>query len=206
MPHHYYFPRRRSVRLVTHDYGRSGCFFITITTKDGYAWFNTPEIRSIVRECWLAIPEHFPYVELDFWVVMPDHIHGIVRLRDEHSWKLFRGRRGMWHGDEISGLSDTLGPRTKRNQAIMQSKISPQRRTLAVVIRSFKGAVTTACRRAGFTDFCWHGRYHDRIIRDVRGLNAVRRYIMDNPRRWRLRKGNERWMRGMVGGGGMGGE
>jgi hypothetical protein len=118
-------------------------------------WFDDPEVRAIARSCWLAITEHFPYVELGMWVLMPDHLHGIIRMRDGVPWKLYHGEKGKWLGRDVRGLPDTLLPRTRRNAEIHQSTISPQRRTLAVVIRTFKAAVTCECRRAGFAEFAW---------------------------------------------------
>lgn len=185
MPYSRKYPRRRSPRLPGFDYGRSGFYFVTICTRGGVRWFDIPEIRAVAGACWFAIPEHHPFIVLDAWVVMPNHIHGILEIVRDVPWKLCaqsRGAGGIRNDGGMGTLPDTLLPRTIRNRAIIQSVISPQRRTLSVVIRSFKGAVTKICRRRGFESFAWHGRYHDAIIRSTSDLNAIRRYILDNPR------------------------
>src|SRR5688572_17349909 len=77
---------RRSIRLKNYDYSREGAYFITICTHCRQELFGQiidakmrlNEIGDAVKECWLAIPEHYPNVTLDEWVIMPDHIHGII--------------------------------------------------------------------------------------------------------------------------------
>lgn len=196
---HHYRTERRSFRHQPHNYGRPSTYFITINTKDGRPWFDDPIARSIADSCWLAIPEHFPYVELDIWVLMPNHLHGIIRFVDNVPWKLFQGEEGRWNGRNIFGLPDALRPRTKRNPFSQLSIVSPQRRTLPVVIRSFKGAVTKECHRAGFTDFAWQGRYYEHVVRDQPELKAIRRYVIANPVRWRKANRSGIWMRAMNG-------
>ena len=79
---------RRSIRLRHYDYAGSGAYFVTVCSYRQTCLFG--EIREhqmilsgigrIVRRCWLTIPEHFPHVELDQYVVMPNHVHGILRI------------------------------------------------------------------------------------------------------------------------------
>jgi putative transposase len=74
------------------------------------------------------------------------------------------------------------------------STISPHRNTLSVIIRTYKAAVTTHCRRAGRSDFAWQRNYHEHIIRGEKELSRVRQYIVNNPERWE-KNGNKphRW-------------
>jgi putative transposase len=77
---------RRSVRLRGYDYSQAGAYFITICTQNRQCLFGyitegamvLNDAGRMVADCWLQIPHHFPHVELDEWVVMPNHIHGIV--------------------------------------------------------------------------------------------------------------------------------
>ena len=162
------FRRRRSPRMRGYNYRRSGAYFITICTKHRIRWFDDPGVRSIAIQCWQAIPSHFPYASLDEWVVMPDHLHGIVIIRSRE-----------YHASY--GNVATLAGGTTRNRAIQQSLTSPQRHSLSVVVRSFKGSVTLECRRAGYEEFRWQRSYHDHIIWNERMMNAIRKYIIDNP-------------------------
>jgi putative transposase len=82
---------RRSIRLSDYDYALEGAYCVTICRQDRVCWFGTVDatgtmqlsvIGSIVRACWMDIPAHFPDVELDAFVVMPNHVHGIVVIAD----------------------------------------------------------------------------------------------------------------------------
>ena len=79
---------RRSIRLREYDYSQAGAYFVTICTKDRESIFGEiagGEMRlnsfgKMVQTCWLDLPRHYPHVELDAFVIMPNHIHGIVVL------------------------------------------------------------------------------------------------------------------------------
>ena len=81
---------RRSIRLQGYDYSQPGIYFITICTKNHECLFGEilngemrlNEFGKIAHQCWLEIPQHFPHVQLDEFVVMPDHIHGIIVLNN----------------------------------------------------------------------------------------------------------------------------
>ena len=73
-------PRRRSFRLQGHNYQWTASYFVTIRSEHHEPVFDMPELQSIVVETWLALPERFPYVQLDEYIVMPDHMHGILHF------------------------------------------------------------------------------------------------------------------------------
>ena len=66
------------------------------------------------------------------------------------------------------------------------STMSPNRKTLGVIVRTYKAAVTTFCRKAGYGGFRWQRNYHEHVVRDEVDLRRIRRYIRDNPIRWEL--------------------
>jgi putative transposase len=82
--------QRRSIRLKSYDYSQPGGYFVTLCTKDKTHIFGLVEEESmilstvgkIVEECWLNIPDHFPNMELDQWVIMPNHLQGIILIHD----------------------------------------------------------------------------------------------------------------------------
>jgi len=90
---HHEKPRRRSLRLRTYDYASPGAYFITVCThrsaclfgriSDGVVRLNA--LGTLVETCWQALPMHYLHAELDAFVVMPNHIHGILVLVDESS-------------------------------------------------------------------------------------------------------------------------
>lgn len=82
--------RRRSIRLRGYNYRQTGAYFITICTWNRECMFgeminggfHESTAGRIVRQTWMEIPKHFPHAELDSFVVMPNHIHGIIVIRD----------------------------------------------------------------------------------------------------------------------------
>ena len=74
---------RRSIRLKHYDYSRNGAYFVTLCTFDRGCYFaRFPQLRDIVDGQWNMIPERFPNVELDEYVIMPNHFHRIVVIQD----------------------------------------------------------------------------------------------------------------------------
>ena len=74
------FHHRRSIRLASHDYASSGAYFVTICAKTRTPLFDRPELRLILEETWCNLPQHFKGLDLDEFVIMPDHIHFIIWL------------------------------------------------------------------------------------------------------------------------------
>jgi REP element-mobilizing transposase RayT len=176
-----------SARLQGYDYGSNGFYFVTICTKNRNHYFgdivvetgncpsdiddhvynetgNCPSLHptligQTVIDYWTEIPKHYPFVELDEFVLMPNHLHGIL---------FFNVQTG-------NGPSQRPG---QPNQFGVQSQ------NLGAVLRAFK---STAKRFANHNniEFEWQSRYHDRIIRNEKELNAIRQYIIDNPLNWR---------------------
>ena len=170
--------RRKSMRLKGFDYASAGAYFVTICTQDKKCLFgkivdekvNQSPIGRIAESCWQEIPQHFGHVNLDYYVVMPNHFHGILFFAD--------------HND---GRGVQLNAPTEAN---FYSKISPNRKTLSVVIRTFKAAVTRQCRLNGHGHFKWQRGFYDRIVRDEDELNRIREYIITNPVKWQIDKEN----------------
>ncbi len=72
--------RRRTLRLPKHDYTWTGAYYITIHAAQFEPFFDIPELRIILEESWHALPERFPGVTLDEFIIMPDHVHFILCL------------------------------------------------------------------------------------------------------------------------------
>src|SRR3989304_2987346 len=176
---------RRSVRLKGYDYGSPGAYFVTICTHQRQMFFDDPVIRPIAETCWRAIPEHAQVVELDEWVIMPNHLHGLLGIQD---------RRGVQQnaptGDAPTGDALATNSPTRRDPDHPFSLLSPVRNTLPVIVRTYKAAVTAACREAGRSQFAWQRGSYEHVVRDERARDAVRRYIRQNPLRWSLARDN----------------
>jgi REP element-mobilizing transposase RayT len=197
--------------LREYDYGQTGAYFVTICTCERRLFFERDAVCAIAERCWLEIPDHFTSVVLDEWVVMPNHIHGIIVLTDpnDDAYPSHRNvnlrigddgvdpqrndgepnvphRRGVQLNAPTSNLIDGNANHRNivRNSTNRHSLISPHRNTLAVIVRTYKAAVTTLCRKDGYTDFQWQRSYYERVIRDDSELNRTRQYIIENPANW----------------------
>ena len=129
------------------------------------------EIGCIVTEFWQDIPNHFDNVQLDEWVVMPNHVHGVIIINNN--------RR------------DEALPRLYMGNYPQMSKISPKPESLPVIIGSFKSIVTkTINQKYSDAHFSWQSRFYDHIIRDEKSLDDIREYIRFNPLKWELDRNN----------------
>ncbi len=166
--------RIQSTRLKGWDYSHDGCYFVTLCVKDRDCVFGQvsdggmilSEIGAAAYSCWMAIPRHFPFVELDQHVVMPNHVHGIIIINKN---------------DTNVETQDFASLRYRYRNP---NRFGPQSRNLASVIRGYKIGV----KERGIQDdvaFEWQPRYYDRIIRNEKELNNVRNYIFNNLLNWR---------------------
>ncbi len=153
---------RRSIRLKDYDYSQAGAYFVTICCYGKKTYFENVKIQNIIEQCWAEIPQHFPNVSLDEYVIMPNHLHGILMLHD--------ACRGV-----------QLNAPTQDSSNKPFSKSSPRRNTISLIIRTFKAAVTTQCRRIGCEEFAWQRNYYEHIIRKEKELESIRQYINENP-------------------------
>ena len=172
--------RIESTRLDVWDYSKYGYYFITICTKEKKNLFGSivedkvllNGCGEIVKEIWFQIPQQFEDVELDEFVVMPNHIHGIVFIsRDTND-----GR------DAINSVS--TGFAGKKNPMVHKIHLSR-------VIRWFKGRTTYEIHhKLQFSEFAWQPRFYEHIIRNEKSLQKIREYISLNPLQWTIDEEN----------------
>ncbi|HOI00521.1 MAG TPA: hypothetical protein PLE85_08260 [Bacteroidales bacterium] len=191
---------RISPRRQTWDYRWNGAYFITICTKDRERHFGRvidghmqlSPLGVIADILWYEIKNHVNDVGLDAFVVMPDHIHGILILRGGPSPETGTGHApetGTGHAPE-TGTGHA--PETGTGHALSlfpDRSIGKKRfqnigkRSVSSIIGSYKSAVTKHAHRLGF-DFAWQTRFHDRIIRDDASFAQIQAYIRNNPAKW----------------------
>ena len=101
---------RRSIRLTGFDYASPDAYFVTICAWRGELFFDRGRARQIAEACWREIPAHAPSVELDEWVVMPNHIHGIIVIREAHNDIKGRGVQPtqLRRGQVLNALQPTM--------------------------------------------------------------------------------------------------
>ncbi|MDW8213190.1 MAG: transposase [Roseiflexaceae bacterium] len=195
---------RRSIRLPGYDYTQPGAYFVTIVTHcrthvfgevvDGDMRLNA--WGDIVRDEWFKTAQIRPYVQLrdDEFVVMPNHIHGIIWIVGDHMVGARRRRAPTPdiptradHTPEILACADHI-PEIHT----MEQFGKPVPGSIPTILRSFKSAVTKRINKLCSTPGApiWQRNYYEHIIRHERALNAIRHYITDNPRRWHLDREN----------------
>lgn len=169
---------RRSIRLQGYDYAQPGAYFVTVCTHHREMLFgevvndivrlNT--FGQIVREEWFRSAEIRREIELypDEFVVMPNHIHGIVWIVE-------------WDGTNVGASG-----RSPLHDRPFQRPRGPAPRSLASFVAGFKSAVTRCINhvRGSLGTSVWQRNYWEHVIRTERVLNAIRQYIHANPSRW----------------------
>lgn len=181
--------RVHTPRAAWWDYSRDGIYFITICTQGREHLFGEvvndvmelSPIGEIAQTCWHEIPEHFPYVHLDAFVVMPNHVHGILVV-DKTS---FNSQKTDTHNVETQNLVSPTEMAMSLNQERKSHKnaFGPQSGNLASVIRGYKVGVTKNARHI-HADFAWQPRYHEHIIRNLESYEKIFAYIQNNPMNW----------------------
>ncbi len=183
MPEEVFLPRRHSVRLPAFDYSSPTAYFVTICTQDKRRLFGEVSgyavvlnvVGKIVEKCWRDIPSHFASVELGPRVIMPNHLHGIIRLLppEADGGRVAKHLRRAQH-------AVPLRPEPARRFAAMAANSIP------AIVRSFKSAATaairTSLRRPRLS--VWQRGYHEHVIRDEDDFRNTCEYIRMNPARW----------------------
>lgn len=173
-----------SARAQWWDYGWNGAYFITICTAHREHFFgkivddkmNLSSVGVMADMLWHEIPSHTRFIELGDFVVMPNHIHGILIIDKPEIVPTTAAAVETLHA---TSLQPTLP--TKNEQ---MAKISPKADSVSVVLRSYKSAVTKHANRLGFQNG-WQTRFHDHIIRDDAEYQRIADYIANNPGNWR---------------------
>ncbi|HHT9112849.1 MAG: transposase [Planctomycetes bacterium] len=177
--------RIESTRLKDYDYSLNGAYFVTVCTKNSMHLFGSivdqkliPNRQAeVVTECWLGLPAHYTNCVLDKFIIMPNHVHGIIIIDNEIA---------------ETGL--------KLNNTIVETGLKPvstagwvtKPYSLSEIIRGFK---TFSARRINEYQNTrgkafWQSRFYDHIIRNREELKRIRQYIIENPLKWELEKNN----------------
>jgi REP element-mobilizing transposase RayT len=167
---------RRPLRLQDFDYSQNGAYFVTIVTQGRSPLFGEGvngemvlnEVGKVVEQVWLEIPGHFHGVNVHTYVIMPNHIHGIIEIeRDDRSIIVGARHASPLHPNEIN---------TKDTRSF----------SLGTIIGSFKSAVTKRYHIMTNTQNIplWQRNYYEHIIRDEKDHLAIYDYIISNPLNW----------------------
>lgn len=171
--------QRKSIRLKDYDYSNSGWYYVTICSYERQNIFGIDkegkvilgEMGKIVEEEWLKKIELRNNVDLDSYVIMPNHLHGIIIIE----------RRG-----ELNSPQE--GNERRMQYAPTDNKFKSPSQTLGAIIRGFKSSVTKRINEniQGLKENIWQRNYYDHIIRNENDLHRIRTYIHNNPLKWEL--------------------
>jgi REP element-mobilizing transposase RayT len=166
--------KRQSIRKKHFNYQQSSYYFITICTIDRQHLFGEiinktmilNHIGQIAKKCWLEIPKHFPFIKLDIFTIMPNHIHGILII-------------DRWSPISTVGANN-YSPFTKHGTS----------NSLGSAIRGFKIGVTKLCRQNNGPYHPFQRNFHDIIIQNKTQLQKISHYIKINPQIWNRDRNN----------------
>lgn len=155
--------RVSSARWASWDYRWAGVYSVTLCVQNRARCLcgiqadavHLSPLGEIAAEEWQRLPHRFPHLSLDEWVIMPDHMHGILIF---------------------TSPSETLGD-TPKSRLLAGS--------LGSAIGQFKSKSTKRIRALGQRDFAWQTRFYDRIVKTADHLHNLRTYIRENPRNWK---------------------
>ncbi|MDD5368666.1 MAG: hypothetical protein PHQ40_06270, partial [Anaerolineaceae bacterium] len=157
--------RIATVRHPDWDYSFPGWYFITLCTQHHTNWFGdiqsgriqTSPAGEIVAEEWQKSGELRKTIRLDAWVLMPNHLHGIIEICDRLADASIADAGTIWKPG-----------------------------CLGAIVNQIKSKCSKRIRAAGYREFRWQARYYDHIIRREKELMNIRQYILDNPLKWEL--------------------
>ena len=182
--------KRQSIRLQGYDYSQSGLYFITICCYERECLFGNiinsqitlNNFGELIKEEWLKSAEIRKEIELDEFVIMPNHFHGIVIINQEIN------RDFIKNNVEASDNNVGANGRSPLRQEIQSSppKISMKPKSLSSLIAGFKSATTKKINMIRNTpqNPVWQRNYYDHIIRNDESSTRIREYLQNNPLSW----------------------
>jgi len=198
------YRHRRSIRLPGYDYSQPGAYFVTVCVHGGRFLFGDVmdgrmrlnATGDLVQVCWEWLEQQYRYVELDEYVIMPNHVHGIIILTDLVTSD---GSRTVTDASDFMTLG---GSRTAPREDDIDScrgasRSSPtldyiRRKPLGRIIGAFKTVSTKRINELSNSSAgrIWQRGFFEHVIRGERDLTRIREYISTNPRRWHLDRDN----------------
>ena len=172
--------QRKPMRLPDYDYSLPGVYFVTACTRNRQLLFDSPDAKLAVESAWNSLLDVFANIELDEFVVMPNHNHGIVWIIGEGAYRL---HPGTWKNDDIR--------RDGRPPVSTEKHLKFE--TLSNITGAFKTTAATRINklRGVIGAPVWQKSYYDRIIRNDYELEQIQEYIRNNPIKWEEDRDNQ---------------
>jgi len=219
---------RSSLRLKGYDYSEPGAYFVTICTENRVCYLGnivdgitiSYPISDVIREIWQEIPEKFQCVDIDAFIIMPNHVHGIVIINKECRDLIHQAPINNFIKDNNVGLINQAPTKnhlidkkgclinqaptknhppeknhiSKLNQTANKTKnwilLQNSKQTVGKIIRYFKAKTARIIHDKFFPSFHWQRNYYEHVVCSPRELNSIREYIINNPLKWALDREN----------------
>ncbi|MBU1130628.1 transposase [Patescibacteria group bacterium] len=172
------YPNRKLNRMRGYDYSQNGFYFVTICLKNKIEYFGSikngqmiiNKFGKIVEYCWYDLINHYGNCRLDEFIIMPNHVHGIV---------------------EINNNREGAGLKPARTDLESARTLINKKYSLSEMIRGFKSFSSRRINEVNFDSvFRWQRSFYDHIIQNDGSLYRIRKYIKNNPLRWELDRNN----------------
>jgi REP element-mobilizing transposase RayT len=194
---------RSSLRLKGFDYSEPGAYFVTICTEDRVCYLGnivdgitvSYPIGDVIRQIWQEIPRKFQNVDIDAFIIMPNHVHGIVIINKECKDLIHHVPINNFVEDDKEGLMNQTPTKNQaptknhyktKNWILMQNS----KQTAGKIIRYFKAKTAKAIHDRFFPSFKWQRNYYEHVVCSPRELDSIRDYIINNPLKWALDREN----------------
>ena len=172
--------RRRSIRLQDYDYSQAGAYYITVCTRNRECLFGNVvngqmqlyDAGLIVQSVWDRLAQFYNGIELDGFIVMPNHVHGVI---------VIRAAVGAIHESPLPSTTSASARITDRRRMLLSKIVGRFKMVTSKEINLRRG---TPGRPV------WQRNYYEHIIRDEASLNGIRQYIADNPAQWEFDREN----------------
>ena len=168
---------RKPNRFKRYDYSQPGFYFVTVCPTNRVEWFGAVvdgrmalnPYGEIVQTCWDDLPNHYPNIELDVFSIMPNHVHGIIKIGN-----------GLPAPAFVTGGPGKPFPTDGKNYGLSE------------ILRGFKTFSSRRINEKLLHDdrFQWQKSFHDHIIRNEMSLCRIREYVLNNERQWEFDKEN----------------
>lgn len=177
---------RRSIRLKGYDYSQPGAYFVTLVAHQREALFgkmvdgvvNLNGLGSLAMNEWCRLGERFENVIVDEFIVMPNHLHGV----------LFIQANRLTHSNAIvgAGQKDTILPGIPPLAPPLPNAPGLTPASLGVIVGAYKSKTARLINGLRHTPGLpvWQRNYYEHIVRDEAELNRIRQYIQNNPLQW----------------------
>ena len=171
--------QRHSIRLKEYDYSQAGGYFVTVCTHNRQMLLDTQEVQNIIRQWWNKLSERFPASKIDEFVIMPNHIHGIIFIGVTTDEPNIVG--AVHEPPEHNGAIRELPLRQKRRNMLLSKIIGYFKMNTAKSINGIR-------KTPGLS--IWQRNYYEHVIRNESELNRIREYIASNPLKWQFDREN----------------